>query len=238
MMMSGMLRELTADTLADQAYQAIHQAIAVGELQRGEKITERDLAARLSVSPTPVREALRRLEQDHLVERVGLRTLRVTDFPAQTLAEVAQVELSLRVHAVRLAATKATPALLAQLEGILGAADQDRALLQHEQRAGRELDQQILTRLLGHLRRFHELLEAACGNPVLLRLLDQTRAFSPAHRLSATRTQLLLGHSGPEQRYDDHRALLNAVEEGDSTAAAQIMQGHTAAASADLLTWH
>jgi DNA-binding GntR family transcriptional regulator len=40
-MTSGMLRELTSDTLADQAYQAIYQAIAVGELQRGEKITER-----------------------------------------------------------------------------------------------------------------------------------------------------------------------------------------------------
>jgi DNA-binding GntR family transcriptional regulator len=236
-MTSGMLRELTADTLADQAYQAIHQAIALGELQRGEKITERDLAARLSVSPTPVREALRRLEQDHLVERVSPRTLRVTDFPAQTLAEVAQVEVSLRVHAVRFAAAKATPVLLAQLGGILDAADRDRDVLQQEHQAGRDLDPEILTRILDHLRRFHDVLEAACVNPVLLRLLDQTRAFSPAQRLSATRMQLLLGLSGPQQRYDDHRAVLDAVRAGDVDAAAEIMRRHTEAATADLLNW-
>lgn len=236
-MTSGMLRELTADTLADQAYQAIHQAIALGELQRGEKITERDLAARLSVSPTPVREALRRLEQDHLVERVGPRTLRVTDFPAQTLAEVAEVEVSLRVHAVRFAAAKATPALLAQLGGILDEADLDRDQLQRDHQAGRELDPEILARILGHLRRFHDLLEAACDNQVLLRLLDQTRAFGPTERLSSTRMQLLLGLSGPQERYDDHRAVLDAVRAGDADAAAGIMRRHTEAATTDLLNW-
>jgi len=232
-----MLRELTADTLADQAYEAIHQAIALGELPRGEKITERDLAARLSVSPTPVREALRRLEQDHLVERVGPRTLRVTDFPAQTLAEVAEVEVSLRVHAVRFAAAKATPALVTELGAILGAADQDREQLQQGHQAGSEMDEEILSRLLGHLRRFHEVLEGACGNPVLLRLLDQTGAFSPAHRLSATRAQLELGLDGPQQRYNEHRALLDAVTAGDAEAAAEIMQRHTKAATTGLLDW-
>jgi DNA-binding GntR family transcriptional regulator len=232
-----MLRQLTSDTLADQAYRAIHQAIASGELQRGEKVTERDLAARLSVSPTPVREALRRLEQDHLVERMGPRTLRVTDFAAQTLTEVAQVEVSLRVHAVRFAAAKATPGLLAQLDEILDAADQDRDLLQKGHEAGRDVDPEILTRLLDHLRRFHDVLEAACDNPVLLRLLDQTRAFSRTQRLSATRMQLLLGLSGPQERYDDHRALLDAVRAGDVEAAARIVQRHTEAATADLLDW-
>ena len=232
-----MLRQLTSDTLADQAYRAIHQAIANGELQRGEKVTERDLAARLSVSPTPVREALRRLEQDHLVERVGPRTLRVTDFTSQALTEVAQVEVSLRVHAVRFAASKATPELLTRLDEILGAADQERDLLQQAHEAGRDVDPEVLTRLLDHLRRFHNVLEAACDNPVLLRLLDQTRAFSRTQRVSATQMQLLLGLSGPQERYDDHRALLDAVRTGDVEAAAEIIQRHTETATADLLDW-
>jgi DNA-binding GntR family transcriptional regulator len=236
-MESGRLRELTSDTLADQAYRAIHQAIAVGELRRGEKVTERDLAARLSVSPTPVREALRRLEQDHLVERVGPRTLRVTDFPVQTLTEVAQIEVSLRVHAVRFAAAKATPDLLARLEEILAAADSDRTLLEVEHEAGRDLDPEVLTRLLDHLRRFHDTLEAACDNPVLLRLLEQTRAFSRTQRLSATRMQLILGLTGPQERYDDHRAVLDAVRAGDAEAAAELVRRHTEAAAAALLDW-
>lgn len=231
------LRQLTTDTLADQAYRAIHRAIAVGELERGEKVTERDLAARLSVSPTPVREALRRLEQDHLVERVGPRTLRVTDFPTQTLSEVAQVEVSLRVHAVRFAAEKATPTLLTQLDEILDAADHDRDVLRQAHDAGLDLDGEVLTSLLDHLRRFHDVLERACDNPVLLRLLDQTRAFSRSQRVSATRMQLSLGLTGPEQRYDDHRAVVDALRAGDADSAAELIRRHTAAATADLLDW-
>ena len=67
------LQGLTSETLADQAYEALRAAIISGELASGEKITERGLAERLSVSPTPVREALRRLEQDRLVVRQGPR---------------------------------------------------------------------------------------------------------------------------------------------------------------------
>ncbi len=62
------IRGLTAETLADQAYETLRSAITSGELARGEKVTERGLAQRLEVSPTSVREAIRRLEQDHLIE--------------------------------------------------------------------------------------------------------------------------------------------------------------------------
>ncbi len=72
------LTHLSAPTLAVQAYEAVRQAIVDGSLARGEKVTERGLADLLNTSPTPVREAIRRLEQDRLLERRGLRTLVVT----------------------------------------------------------------------------------------------------------------------------------------------------------------
>jgi DNA-binding transcriptional MocR family regulator len=65
------LHGLTSESLADQAYRALREAIMSGALSPEEKITERGLADRLSVSPTPIREALRRLEQDGLVAACG-----------------------------------------------------------------------------------------------------------------------------------------------------------------------
>ena len=69
------LETLVNDTLADRSYRTIRAAITTGELRPGQKVTERGLAERLSVSPTPVREAIRRLEQDGLLERSGPRTV-------------------------------------------------------------------------------------------------------------------------------------------------------------------
>src|SRR5260370_26782566 len=77
-----------ADSLAEQAYRAIREGIATGLFTAGERVTERGLAARLNVSATPVREALRRLEQESLIQRGSARQLRVVDHSSDTLREV------------------------------------------------------------------------------------------------------------------------------------------------------
>src|SRR3984893_10404540 len=77
-----------ADSLAEQAYLVIREGIATGLFSAGERVTERGLAARLNVSATPVREALRRLEQERLIERVSARQLRVVDHSSDTLREL------------------------------------------------------------------------------------------------------------------------------------------------------
>src|SRR5580693_5108785 len=85
-----------ADSLAEQAYRAIREGIATGLLRAGERVTERGLAARLNVSATPVREALRRLEQEGLIERVSARQLRVVDHSSDTLRELLLAGAALR----------------------------------------------------------------------------------------------------------------------------------------------
>ena len=123
------LRQLSTTTLADQAYEALRDAIISGELAPREKITERGLAERLSVSPTPVREALRRLEQDQLVERRGPRAVQVADLDDDTAHEIRLVEGTLRALAARLAADNATPAQLRQIEELLDQGDAEMAVL-------------------------------------------------------------------------------------------------------------
>src|SRR5215469_10198275 len=117
-----------AQSLADQAYQSIREGIATGLFEAGERVTERGLAARLGVSPTPVREALRRLEQDGLVERVSPRELRVVEHSPVTLRELLLTSAVLRALEARFATSKITDAALDRMEALLDslAADHDR----------------------------------------------------------------------------------------------------------------
>jgi len=221
------LRGLTSETLADQAYDALRAAIISGELAAGEKITERGLADRLSVSPTPVREALRRLEQDRLVVRRGSRLVQVVDFDDEIAAEVRLAEGALRAVAARLAAIHATPAQLAAMERLLDAGDAELARL-HAQAAGpADLTSKDLAPILDITRRFHAQLNAACGNPVILRALSLVDAF----RLASLNRRLVeeLGVEGNRaalDRYFHHRVIFDAVAAGDGVGAERVMRVH------------
>jgi DNA-binding GntR family transcriptional regulator len=226
-MATGALQGLTSETLADQAYEALRAAIISGELASGEKITERGLAERLSVSPTPVREALRRLEQDRLVVRRGPRLVQVVDFDDEIAAEVRLADGALRAVAARLAAKHATPAQLAELERLLDAGDEELARLQAKAADPAELTSDDLAPILGITRRFHERLNAACGNPVIIRLLSLVDAF----RLASLNGRLVeeLGAEGNRAalgRYHHHRAVFDAVATGDGVLAERLMRAH------------
>ncbi|HEY0688452.1 MAG TPA: GntR family transcriptional regulator, partial [Kribbella sp.] len=121
------LPHLSSSTLGDQAYAAIRDAIVAGTLPRGEKVTERGLAESLNISPTPVREAIRRLEQDRLVERIGPRSVRVAKFGEKELREVTLIEDALRALSARLAAENATTGQIEEMRALLDAADDLRA---------------------------------------------------------------------------------------------------------------
>jgi len=78
-------------SLADQAYHAIRELIVTLELPPGAVIDERGLIERLSIGRTPVREALRRLAQERLVEVYPRRGMFVTGVDVRELARVSEV---------------------------------------------------------------------------------------------------------------------------------------------------
>ena len=221
------LRGLSSETLADQAYTALRKAIISGELAAGAKITERGLAARLAVSPTPVREAIRRLEQDRLVVRQGPRLVQVADLDDETAGEVRLAEGALRAIAARLAAKNATRAQLAELERLLDAGDVELSRLDATGKGPGTLTGKDLTPLLELTERFHHRLNVACGNPVVPRLLSVADAF----RLAAVKGRLVdeLGAEGSGsavERFRQHRAVLDAVVAGDGETAERLMRAH------------
>lgn len=233
-MIERSLRELTSPTLADQAYDALREAIISGELAPLEKITERGLAARLSVSPTPVREALRRLEQDQLVFRAGPRTVHVAALDDDRALEMRRIEGSLRALAARFAAAHATAAQIDRMERILDEGDAERARIA-ERAAGRALTVDDLTEILEVTRRFHQTLNEASANPVLIRLLRTVDAFRLASRRQRLQNELRHDAAGSAmaRRYAEHRTILEAVRAGDGDEAERLVLAQSAPHTVD-----
>ncbi|WP_394622044.1 GntR family transcriptional regulator [Lentzea sp. JNUCC 0626] len=214
-------KDAQSDTLAGRAYRAVQEAIGAGELAPGEKITERGLAERLEMSPTPVREAIRRLEQDGLITRTGPRTVVVADIGAAAVEDLAEVEIALRGLIARFAARRASTAQLDALDAVLDDADDLLIVIKQRDAEGRPVDKH-LNALLDTMQRFNDAVAACAGNAVLVRLLEQTRVFTRAERRSLLLERVHENHEFGLDRYTGHRALVRALRAGDSAAAEQI----------------
>ncbi|MGI5500751.1 GntR family transcriptional regulator [Lentzea sp. CA-135723] len=214
-------KDAQSDTLAGRAYRSVQEAIGAGELAPGEKITERGLAERLDMSPTPVREAIRRLEQDGLITRTGPRTVVVADIGAEAVEDLAEVEIALRGLIARFAARRATPAQVDDLDAVLDDADDLLIVIKQRAAEGRPVDKHLGT-LLDTMQRFNDAVAACAGNAVLVRLLEQTRVFTRAERKSLVLERVHENHEFGLGRYTGHRALVRALRAGDSAAAEQI----------------
>jgi DNA-binding GntR family transcriptional regulator len=227
------LHGLERVSLADQAYQALRSAVMAGELGPGDRITERLLAERLGISPTPVREALRRLEQDGLLERPGPRTIRVANFDSLTATGVLLAVARLRALAARLASTCATLDQLAQMAECLDEAEAERAALRQwtptaEGAVSAASVEEALargsTRIQGLLHEFHLLVYEAAGNAVRSQLLRTAEGVAGAGGVTGPFGRPRF--HGPQERYDQHRGILDAIVARDGQGAEDLMADH------------
>ena len=205
-----------SETLADLAYRQIRSSIATGELAGGDKVTERGMAERLAISQTPVREALRRLELDGLIERIGPRTVLVAAIRDAAIDDLAEVEVGLRGLVARFAARHATAAQLDALDDILDRAD-DLLILLKQRKQDRHLGA-----LLDTMQEFNDTVDACAHNPMLVRMLDQSRVFSRPARRELLMRRVAEDETFGLERYSSHRALVRALRAGDSVAAERI----------------
>lgn len=231
------LGELRQTSLADQAYQRLREAIALGDLEPGTRVTERGLAAALAVSATPVREALRRLEHDGLVERSGPRTLLIAEAPPATFAQRAEAEAALRGLVARYAAVRATPEQLDTLDRLLDAADELVVQIVRRREAGLACDD-LVEAVLDKLRTFDAELGRACGNPALTQLLTKVRTFDHRERVRRTLARLDDPGFGADARYGEHRRLVKALRARDAATAEALTVSHAERAMAGLTNEH
>lgn len=210
------------DSLAEQAYRALREQIVTGGLAAGERVTERGLGLRLGVSATPIREALRRLEQDRLVERVGPRQLRIATHSDESLRELLYTEAVVRAAAARFATAKITEETLDAMEALV-------AELEHEPENGEPEHQLSLAR------RFDELLLASADNAVLAGLIDTVSVFGWSLRIRAVQAM----HNTPEVglgQIQAHRRILTALRDRDADRVETLFREHLSTAINFILT--
>jgi DNA-binding GntR family transcriptional regulator len=190
-------------SLADKAYHEIRGLIVSLELPPGAVIDERDLIERLGIGRTPVREALRRLAHERLVEVYPRRGMFVTGVDVRQLARLSEVRAVLEPEAARLAAERATDDDRARLDVLLTELDAGTNELM-------QLDERI-----------HRAVYRAAHNDLLEATLEQYYALAlRIWMLALERTQDL------EEAVDAHRDLLEAIRDGDGERAAQTMRDH------------
>ena len=214
------LQVARSGSLAEQAYHAVRASIADGRLAPGARITERDLAAALNVSPTPVREAISKLEHEGLLERVGVRRLQVADHPAETLRELMEVEVMLRGAEARFAARKISPDAVVRMRESIDQVVAARDTL-------------TLAEQYAMAQRFDAEIARAASNPALRSLIESYAIYSTDYRLRRAEQDA----SNPEwvaSRVAQHRAIVDALAAGDEDEAERVMRGLARSSIRDL----
>jgi DNA-binding GntR family transcriptional regulator len=208
MPLRGPLQESGAATTADAAYSALRQSILQGDLAPGERLRSDALANDLKVSRTPVREALRRLEAEGLIERSGSGLI-VREFSEQDLTELFYVREALEGMAARLAAENATPREIGEI----------RELLDDMETLGQRGELVALRALTAD---YHRLVGRAAHNGRLLQSLEHLLA-----HVRQMQTSTLLNIQGrAAEALKEHRDLLQALEARDSERAEKIARAH------------
>ena len=209
----------TGPTLSDQAYRALREEITTGKLEPGQRVTERALAERLGVSPTPVREALQRLEHERLIERDAVRSIRVAEPSVARQYELALIEVALRGVAARLAAERATER---EIMRIVEACDRADAL------AGEGTWTEARIRdVLTVTRGFHRLIDEAAHNHTLIDMISTVTAFDWAFRLRWS-AESHPDEASVRRSLEQHRRVAMAIHARDGKAAEEAMRAHSA----------
>ncbi len=198
-------------TMAESVYQKLRDHIVFGHLQPGERLAEKQLAAQMGVSRTPVREAIFRLEREGLIQVLPRQGAMVRRLSLEEARQVYEVRALLEGLAAQLAARNRPADTLAELRQVLDASRQVMAA-------------QDTRELIRHNNRFHDLIVEMAGNQVLHTILSQLR--SQVNLLRITLWSVFPGRS--EQTLAEHESIYAALAAGDEEGAQAAAQAHIA----------
>lgn len=196
-------------TLTDRVTYALRKAILTGYFEPGEKLDPHLIAQELDVSRMPVREALRRLESERLVETQSHRGTFIRVLSRRDIDDLFDVRKLLEVEVVRLVTPLIPPAVLNDLETSL-----NEELVR--------LDRGDSSRHYESDDHFHKTLLALVENRFLREVLSSFN-----HRISLVRAIAVL-HSGPHlvTPVEEHIAIVHAMRNRDAAEAANLMALH------------
>ena len=200
---------------ADLAYERIRHRIITGHYIAGAHLKEEQVAEDAGVSRTPVREALRRLDAEHLVKFVPNRGAYVASWSPSDIEELFVLRAMFEGHAAYRAATRITPAALAELERCVAEIDAQLPGQTESQRlAIVDANQRFHATVLeaAHSERLNKALYWLVETPIILKTFER---YSPRDI---------------ERSNHHHREMIDAFRAGDARWAQNVMDTHLRAA--------
>lgn len=194
--------------LRDVVFRTLRQAILRGELKPGERLMEIQLANKLGVSRTPIREAIRKLELEGLVLMIPRKGAEVAEITEKSLRDVLEVRRALEELAVKLACEKITED---QIQDLKDAAEEFKETLKDRD----------ITRIAEADVKFHDVIYMATDNQKLIQLLNNLR-----EQMYRYRVEYLKRADFHPQLIDEHEEIIETIERGQKERAVQVVCQH------------
>ena len=195
--------------LRDVVFNTLRQAILRGELKPGERLMEVQLANKLGVSRTPIREAIRKLELEGLVLMIPRKGAEVADITENSLMDVLEVRKALEELAVQLCCDKITGK---EIEELHRAADDFRRILKTSDDVTEIAEADV---------RFHDIIYLATGNQKLIQILNNLREQMYRYRVECIKRK----ESHPIL-IAEHEEIIRRIENKEKKEAADIVCRH------------
>ena len=195
--------------LRDVVFNTLRQAILKGELKPGERLMEIQLANKLGVSRTPVREAIRKLELEGLVLMIPRKGAEVAEITRQDMEDVLEVRTALEELAVKDACDHITDAQLSELKKASN--EFKKALLE-----GKDL----VTCADADMH-FHDVILSATNNRRLIQMLNNL-----SEQMYRYRMEYLKDERTHKTLIEEHEAILRALKKHDKVKAGAAIRVH------------
>ena len=204
--------------IRDDVYHSLKNWIINGILEPGEKLKDKELAAQLGVSRTPVREGLQKLEDEGLVETSPNRWTRVTPISLEDIEHIYPILLSLETLALKIAFSNLNDAHVKKMRALNH--EFKRLLAMGDPQAVVEVDTE-----------FHNVFITAAGNTELENILRNLKS-------KYKRIELAFFTMAPifQTSYDEHEQLVDAIENNDLALALKALTQNWEASAARFAT--
>ena len=194
--------------LRDVVFNTLREAILKGELKPGERLMELQLAAKLGVSRTPIREAIRMLEQEGLAITIPRKGAIVVGMTEKDMQDVLEIREALEELSVQVACDKITEEEIARLR-------------ENMENFEESLKSGDLKRMAEADVEFHDVIYQATDNPKLINMLNNLR-----EQMYRYRVEYLKNPSNHEQLLREHEAIYRGIMEKDKDAVTEMIRKH------------
>jgi DNA-binding GntR family transcriptional regulator len=207
-------------TVRDAVFESIRRGILNGYFKPGERIVESQLAEKMNVSRTPIREALRRLEVENLVENLPRKGVIVSTLKDSQIVEIFNIRGALESLAVNLAIDNLDDELLENLQRCID-------------KMSEAIDKEDIEKQIEYNTKFHEHILCKTNSPMLVNMLHNLK-----EQIQRYRYRSLSLEGRPEISLNEHKDILKFIKQKDKEKAEKYIREHINKAGEALIKKH